>query len=126
MREYKAIVGATEGNIIAAIITTQTSRNQLRLPRLVQGPASMPRICLAIHHQPTTAIARSSATKPSRTLAATNVARTSTPSATRVVIATAVTSCRPGELRCRKPRLALVIDPERVDTRAACLAHLQV
>ena len=44
MREYKATVGATDGNIIAAIITTQTPRNQLTAPRPVQGPLSIPRI----------------------------------------------------------------------------------
>ena len=38
MREYKATVGATDGNIIAAIITTQTPRNQLTPPRCSAQP----------------------------------------------------------------------------------------
>ena len=42
MREYSATVGATDGNIIAAIITTQTPRNQPSVPRPVHGPSSMP------------------------------------------------------------------------------------
>src|SRR6476660_6100340 len=54
MREYSATVGATDGNIIAAIITTQTPRNQPNAPREVQGPSSMPCIWPAVHHQPTT------------------------------------------------------------------------
>ena len=45
IRAYKATVGATDGNIIAAIMTTQTPRNHPKLPRPVQGPLSMPRIC---------------------------------------------------------------------------------
>ena len=68
---YRAIVGATEGNIIAAIITTQTPRNQPRLPSLVQGPASMPRISWIVHTHPMAAMATSAATKPSRARAAT-------------------------------------------------------
>ena len=52
MREYSATVGATDGNIIAAIITTQTPRNQPNVPRPVHGPSSMPRIWSTVHHQP--------------------------------------------------------------------------
>ena len=52
IRAYSATVGATDGNIIAAIITTQTPRNQPKVPRAVQGPSSMPRIWSAVHHQP--------------------------------------------------------------------------
>ena len=44
MREYRATVGATDGNIMAAIITTHTARNQLAVPSPVQGPLSIPRI----------------------------------------------------------------------------------
>ena len=44
MREYSATVGATDGNIIAAIITTHTPRNQPSVPSAVHGPSSMPRI----------------------------------------------------------------------------------
>ena len=38
MREYSATVGETDGNIIAAIITSQTPRNQPSVPRSVPGP----------------------------------------------------------------------------------------
>src|SRR5580700_385240 len=44
IREYSATVGATDGNIIAAIISTQTPTNHPRAPRSVPGPASMPAI----------------------------------------------------------------------------------
>ena len=44
---YNAIVGATEGSIMAAIITTQTVRNHPSVPRLVQGPPSIPRILIS-------------------------------------------------------------------------------
>src|SRR3954463_1975146 len=53
MREYSATVGATDGNIIAAIITTQTPTNQPSDPRPVQGPSSMPLIRSLVHHQMT-------------------------------------------------------------------------
>src|SRR5437879_13647743 len=66
MREYSATVGATEGTIIAAIITTQTPRNQPNEPSPVQGPLSMPRIWSPVHHQPTAATPNSSATSPRR------------------------------------------------------------
>src|SRR4051794_7175014 len=69
-RENSATVGATDGNIIAAIITTQTPRNQPTLPRPVHGPASMPRISRAAHAQPTPATTKSPATSPSRARAA--------------------------------------------------------
>jgi len=36
------VIGRIEGNIIAAIITTQTPRNQPSPPRSVPGPASIP------------------------------------------------------------------------------------
>ena len=44
IREYRATVGATDGNIMAAIMTTHTARNQPAVPRPVQGPLSIPRI----------------------------------------------------------------------------------
>ena len=37
-------IGAIEGNIIAAIITTQTPRKNPSDPRSVPGPASIPAI----------------------------------------------------------------------------------
>ena len=73
MREYSATVGATDGNIIAAIITTHTPRNQPSVPRL--GPRA------AVHPahlgRPSTTSRRrratnSSATSPSRARAAAN------------------------------------------------------
>ncbi len=52
MREYSATVGASDGNIIAAIITTHTPRNQPSVPSAVHGPSSMPRIHSLVDHQP--------------------------------------------------------------------------
>jgi hypothetical protein len=72
MREYNATVGLTEGNIIAAIITTHTPRNQPAVPRPVQGPLSIPRICSAVHHQPIPARANSRVIRPILTRAAAN------------------------------------------------------
>src|SRR6185312_4132604 len=66
MREYNATVGATDGNIIAAIITIQTERNQPKVPRPVQGPLSIPCIWSAVHHQPAAASANSTTTSPRR------------------------------------------------------------
>src|SRR3954470_13593082 len=75
IREYNATVGATEGNIIAAIITTQSRTNQPKPLRAVQGPASIPRICPAAHHQPAAATRNSAMTRPSRSLTAANAGR---------------------------------------------------
>src|SRR5207244_2482167 len=66
MREYRATVGATDGNIIAAIITTHTPRNQPRPPGPVHGPLSIPCIWSAVHHQPMPARTKSNATRPKR------------------------------------------------------------
>src|SRR3954463_16227982 len=44
MRAYSANVGATDGNIIEAIITTHTPRNQPSAPSAVPGPSSIPAI----------------------------------------------------------------------------------
>ena len=72
MREYSATVGATDGNIIAAIITIQTDRNQPNVPRPVQGPSSIPCIWSAVHHQPAAASANSTTTSPRRVRTAEN------------------------------------------------------
>src|SRR4051794_5106292 len=64
MLAYRATVGETDGNIIAAIITTQTPRNHPKAPRAVQGPLSMPRISPTVHHQPSAASAKREATIP--------------------------------------------------------------
>src|SRR4051794_35373776 len=115
MRAYSATVGATDGNIIAAIITTQTPRNQLSAPSAVPGPSSIPAMRSAVDHHATAASAKSSAIRPSRARAAAKAGarppRSATPPA-------AVTSGRPREVGGREPRLALVLDPERADARA--------
>src|SRR3954447_3527993 len=117
MREYSAAVGASDGSIIAAIITTQTPRNQPSAPSADHGPSSMPSIRSAVHHQPTAASAKSSATSPSRE-------RTAAAGASRAGAITA--SCRPRELGLREPGLALVGDAEGVDARALGLGHREV
>src|SRR6202012_1137364 len=66
IRAYRAVVGAKEGNIIAAIITNHTPQNQPSVPRSVPGPASIPAICLAVSHQAAAASASSSNTRPRR------------------------------------------------------------
>src|ERR1700736_3511506 len=115
MREYSATVGATEGNIMAAIITTQTPRNQLKEPRPVHGPLSIPRICSPVHNQPIAATVKRSATRPIRARTADN-AGASPPPGGRPVCAEALTaSSGPGELGRREAGLALVLDPEGVD-----------
>jgi hypothetical protein len=43
-RAKKSVIGATDGNIMAAIIVTQMPRYQPRPPRSVPGPSSIPRI----------------------------------------------------------------------------------
>src|SRR5438309_50854 len=126
MREYNAIVGATDGNIIAAIITTQTPRNQPSLPSPVHGPLSMPRICSAVHHQPMPARVSSIATRPSRRRAAAKAGVTSPPRPGRVAISRTVGSGGPGEVRGRQACLALVLDAEGIDPRALSLGHREI
>src|SRR5579863_9622591 len=127
IREYKATVGATDGTIMAAIITTQIPRNQPTPPKALQGPLSMPRISCAVHHHPTPAPARSSATSPRRARIADGPAPTpglivDAPWEATVVI---VESGRPGELRGGQTGLALVGDPEGVDLRPFGFSHGQ-
>ena len=50
MREYSATVGATDGNIIAPIMTIQTPRNQPNVPR----PSKAHRPCPASVRRSTT------------------------------------------------------------------------
>ena len=57
-------IGAIDGNIIAAIITTQMPTNQPRLPSWVPGPASMLAIRSSVIAQAITAPTRSSAISP--------------------------------------------------------------
>src|SRR3954453_17274357 len=115
MREYSATVGATDGNIIAAIITTHTPRNQPSAPSAVPGPSSIPAIRSAVDHHATAASANSSAIRPSRARAAANAGPRPRAAATSP---TALTSSGPGEVRRGERRLALVLDAERADARA--------
>src|SRR3954447_13045300 len=106
MRAYSVTVGATDGNIIAAIITAQTPRNQPSAPSGVPGPSSIPLIRSAVDHHATAPRPNSSATRPSRARSAPKVA------------GSAVTSGGPGEVRLREPGAALVLDPEPADVRS--------
>src|SRR3954466_12991494 len=114
MREYSATVGATDGNIIAAIMTTQTPRNHPSVPSAVQGPSSMPCIRSIVDHQLTPARANSTATSQRRERAAAN-AGASPASAAGRFCAEAITrrSGCPGEVGLGEARLALVLDSER-------------
>src|SRR4051812_33114069 len=126
MREYKATVGATDGNIIAAIITTHTDRNQPKLPRPVQGPLSILRIWSAVHHQPTAATPTSRATRPIRPLTAANAGASPVPRGTVSSAVTVIRSGGPRELGLRKTRLPLVLDAEGVDPRPLGFGHGEV
>src|SRR5689334_1539094 len=112
MRAYRATVGETDGNIIAAIITTQTPRNHPKLPRAVQGPWSMPRISTTVHHQPTAANANRTATIPRCARVAAYAGRRPEPVTDPAWL---MTSSGPGEARLRQAGLALVGDAEGVD-----------
>src|SRR4051794_34236212 len=109
IRAYNATVGETEGNIIAAIITIHTPRNQPAPPRFVHGPLSMPPIWSTVHHHPTAARPKSKPIRPSRCRAAT-IKR----------------SGSPGECGRREAGLPLVLDAEGVDARARRLGDGQV
>src|SRR4051794_39347817 len=127
MREYSATVGDTDGNIIAAIITTQTLRNQPNEPRPVHGPLSMPRIWSPVHHHPNAAAPNRSATNPSRARVAENAGASPAPDDGRAARAVAlIGSGGPRELGCREPGLALVLDPKGVDARPLRLGHREV
>ena len=58
-------IGAIEGNIIAAIITTHTPMKNPSVPGSVPGPASMPLMRLSVSAQATAARMTSRATSPS-------------------------------------------------------------
>ena len=70
MNEYSETVGATDGNIIAAIITTQIPTNQPSVPRSVPGLAPIPDIARTVDHHATAASAIRNATRASRARAA--------------------------------------------------------
>src|SRR3954470_18591864 len=126
MREYRATVGATDGSIIAAIITTQTPTNQPRVPRPVQDPSSMPLICSLVHDQLRMASASNRPMRPRRARA--DVRRGARPAVAeaRSGVAAIIPSGGPGELGCREPRLPLVLDAEGIDLRALRLRHRQI
>jgi hypothetical protein len=58
-RSRTGAVGAAEGSIISAVIVAQDPRYQPNAPRLVWGPASMPRIRSTVPAQATAAAPRS-------------------------------------------------------------------
>src|ERR687890_2597583 len=120
MRAYRATVGATDGNIIAAIITTQMPRNQPSAPRSVQGPRFMPCIWCAVHHHPNPAMAKSVPTRPRRTRTAAIADARPPPPGWDPCASVLIASGGPGELRGGQTRLALVDDAERVDPRTPC------
>lgn len=64
IRVYNAVVGASEGNIIAAIITTHTPKNHPSAPRSVLGPPSIPAIRSTVDHHAAPARASSRTTRP--------------------------------------------------------------
>src|SRR3954462_6617222 len=126
MRPYSATVGATDGNIIAAIITIQTPRNQPNVPRPVHGPSSMPRISPTVHHHPAAASPTSTTTSPSWTRTAANAGRSPVSADLSADAAPVMASGGPGEVRLGQPRLPLVLDAEGVDPRARRLGHREV
>ena len=65
MRTCITTIGAIEGNIIAAIITTQTPRKNPTVPGSVPGPASMPLIWSLVSAQAIAARATSRPIRPS-------------------------------------------------------------
>src|SRR3954454_17795010 len=117
MLAYSATVGATDGNIIAAIITAQTPRNQPSVPRPVHGPSSIPLIRSPVDHQPTAATATRSGMSESCDRAALRG---------RAGAAALIRSGGAGELGLRQSRLALVLHAEGADARALRLGHRQI
>src|SRR4051794_6646305 len=124
MRANSATVGATDGNIIAAIMPIQPRRNQPRLPSLVHGPPSMPCISWAVPTQPMPATAKSAATSPNRARAAAYTG--ARPVSEPLPAATAITVRRPRRTWTSTGPSCLIGDAERVDPRALRLGHRQV
>ena len=113
IREYNATVGATDGNIIAAIITTQTPRNQPNVPRPLHGPLSMPRISPTVHHHPAAASAKRTQNEP-ELRDGWRRARDARPesAADRTSV---IPSGGPREVRLRQAGLSFVLDAEGAD-----------
>src|SRR4051812_22929447 len=107
-------------------MTTQTPRNQPKVPRAVHGPSSIPCICPAVHHQPAPASAKSTTTSPRRTRTAAKAAGRPPAAIGRACSTTVIRSGSPGEVRLRQAGLAFVGDPEGVDARTLRLGHCQV
>src|SRR5919106_3642307 len=127
MRAYSATVGDTDGNIIAAIITIHTPRNQPTAPRSVPGPSSIPRMRSVVDHHASAARPNSAAIRPRRARAAANAGPRPVPPSSRAGReATALTSGRPREGRVREAGLALVLDAEGTDARARRLGDRQL
>src|SRR5215207_2467657 len=129
MREYRATVGETDGNIIAVIITIQTPRNQPSAPRSVPGPSSIPRMRSAVDHQATPESTSSRAISATRARAAAKAGArpvAAVGGASELPTAPMVTSGSPGEPRRREGCLALVVDAEGVDARARRLGDGQL
>src|SRR2546423_7663603 len=126
IREYNATVGETDGNIIAAIITTHTPMNQPGVPSLVQGPLSIPRIRSSVHHHPIPARTKSRDTSPSRARAGAKASARPMPARGCLSAASSKRSGGPGKLSGRKSCLPLVLDAECVDARACRLGDRQV
>src|SRR4051794_31008406 len=126
MREYSATVGATDGSIIAAIITTHTPTNQPSVPRPVQDPSSMPFIWSLVHHQLRVASVSNSAMRASRARVAASAGARPALAEARSGVATIIASGGPRELGGREPRLPLVLDAEGIDLRALRLRHRQI
>jgi hypothetical protein len=80
-RSRTGAVGAAEGSIISAVIVAQDPRYQPNAPRLVWGPASMPRIRSTVPAQATAAAPKSRT--PVRAVAGLDVVRKRTRSAWR-------------------------------------------
>src|SRR6187551_1573118 len=111
-------IGAIDGNIIAAIITTQMPTKNPSVPGSVPGPASIPSICSPVIAQATPASTISSPISPIWTSPGSAGSRRIDADS----IIAAARWCRrsggPGELRGGEPGLSLVLDAEGVDARA--------
>src|SRR3954449_981674 len=107
-------------------MTTQMPRNQPNVPRPVQGPSSMPRICPTVHHQAPPARMRRTTTRPKRARLAANAGRRPPPADEAADRISVMPSGGPREVRLRQSGLPLVLDAERADPRSLRLGHGQI
>src|SRR3954468_16535544 len=126
MLEERATVGATDGNIIAAIITTHTPTNQASVPRSVHGPPSMLCISSTVHHQHAAASTKRRAISPSRVRAAAKAGASPPVPGARSCAEAIKRSGGPRELGGRKCRLPVVLDAKSVDPRPRRLGSREV